>query len=170
MVLPPKTSQGPPPLAEALNGMGQAVTSLGRAGQGDTGMLWNIQMRRQAAAPLGRAGRHRDAPEGDGEQQSRGQGGAVTEIPNTVSLSDLDLQLPHRKGREKGGKIMFSLLAAQQRQHLFLPAPDSAKLGFHHLIVYTASPRRHTKINAHRSLSQEFINSFKGQGLIFHFL
>lgn len=56
----------------------------------------------------------------------------------------------HReKGREEGGKIMFSLLAAWQRQHLLLSAPDSAKLSFHHLIVYMASPRRHTKINAH---------------------
>lgn len=145
-MLPPKTSQELPPVAEVLNGIGQAVTSLGRAG------------------------RHRDAPQGDGEQQGRRQGGAVTEIPNTVSLSDLDLQLPRRKCREKGGKIMFSLLAAQQRQHLLLPAPDSAKLCLHHLTVHTMSPRRHTEIDAHRSLSQEFINSFKGQGLIFHFL
>lgn len=54
MVLPPKTSQGPPPLAEALNGMGQAVTSLGTAGQGDTGMLWNIQMKGTGSSTPGK--------------------------------------------------------------------------------------------------------------------
>lgn len=148
--------------------LGHLLTSLGRAGR-HKGDPEPSNKGRQAARSLGRAGRHRDAPQGDRKQQGRRQGGAVTEIPNTVSPSDPDLQLPRRKGREKAGK-MFSLLAAQQRQHLLLPAPDSAKPGFHHLLVYTASPRRHTKINAHRSLSQEFINSFKGQGLIFHFL
>lgn len=93
----------------------------------------------------------------------------ITEIPNAASPSDLD-PWTHGCHGEKGGRIMFSLLAARQRQHLVLRAPDSAKLRFHHLTAYMASPRRHTKINAHRFLSQEFINSFKGQGLIFHFL
>jgi len=73
----------------------------------------------------------------------------VTKIPDTIPLSDLDPQTHSCHGKksreEKEEKIIFSLLAAQQRQHLLLPAPDSAKLSFHHLIVYTASPRRHTK-------------------------
>lgn len=97
-----------------------------------------------------------------------------TRAPNIAPPSDLSPTahwLPQSKrggGRKK--KIKFSLLAAQWRQHLPLPTPDSAKLSFHHLIAHMASPRRHTEINAHRSLSQEFINSFKGQGLIFHLL
>lgn len=98
---------------------------------------------------------------------------SFTKIPNPVPPGDLHPtahRLSQNKRRGERGKIMFSLLAARWRQHLPLPAPDSAKLSFHHLIAHTASPRRHTKINAHRSLSQEFINSFKGQGLIFHFL
>lgn len=62
-MLPPKTSQELPPVAEVLNGIGQAVTSLGGAGRhrdtqmrgdrqrhpweglGDTRMLQNIQMK-----------------------------------------------------------------------------------------------------------------------------
>lgn len=108
-----------------------------------------------------------------GQQAGRCRLSCIFLLPNVVPPADLHPmahRLSQNKRRGERGKIMFSLLAARWRQHLPLPTPDSAKLSFHHLIAHTASPRRHTKINAHRSLSQEFINSFKGQGLIFHFL
>lgn len=94
----------------------------------------------------------------------------VTSAPRPISYHRAKGGRWGEERKKKKTKNMFSLLAAQWRQHLPLPTPDSAKLSFHHLIAHTMSPRRHTEINVHRSLSQEFINSFKGQGLIFHLL